>query len=55
MRERELLEGKHSETVDMWFPFVAGFVDRATGYGQSAPMKTVQTIYTEFVNRLIED
>lgn len=47
-----MLEGKVSEAVDKMFPFVPGFVERATEYMQAASMARVHKLYMELVHGL---
>ena len=42
---RCMLEGKDYKTVDMIFPFIAAFIDRACGEVSNGPVTTVSVLY----------
>lgn len=50
-----MLEDKFFDDVDMFFPVVVGFVDRATGYRQSSLIELVHIMYSELLNKLTKD
>ena len=48
-RVRGMLEGKDYKTVDMIFPFIAAFIDRACGEVSNGPVTTVSVLYLDLV------
>ena len=46
---RGMLEGKDYKTVDMTFPFIAAFNDRACGEVSNGPVTTVSVLYSYLV------
>lgn len=49
-----MLEWKDYVALDLVFKFVAGFIDRATGHIDEAPMTKVHTMYSDLARRLGE-
>lgn len=47
-----MLQSRNLESVDLVFPFLAGFVDRCTGCMQPVPMTRVPKLYTKPENKL---
>jgi len=48
-----MLEGKDYHAIDTVFPFVAGFLDKATGFHNVAHLTTVHTLYSDLINHLL--
>lgn len=44
-----MLERKAFRAVYMMFPFVAGFIDRVTGFGSKSKLTTLHTAYTDLM------
>ena len=52
---RGMLEGKDYRTLDMFFPFIFGYVDSWLGYAEDAPLTKIHVMYTDLVNRLMSN
>ena len=48
-----MLEGKDYKTLDMIFPFIAAFIDRACGEVSNGPVTTVSVLYSDLVGFLL--
>lgn len=50
---KRMLEKKDSGAIDAVFPFVAAFIDRATGYSKEPLLKALHVTYANVINRLL--
>ena len=52
---RGMLEGKNYRAIDLVFPFIAAFVDRALGFQDQPTLTTLNMMYTELMLTLLHD
>jgi len=52
---RGMLEGKNYRAVDMVFPFLAAFFDRAVGFSQDPSFTALNTMYTDIMVCVLHD
>jgi len=52
---RGMLEGKNFRSIDLVFPFIASFIDRALGFQGNPVITTVKTMHTEVMVTCLHD